>query len=103
MPERELLSSASWSTTVILFWVSVPVLSEQMIWAQPRVSTAVRLADDGVALGHVGHADGEHDGDHGGQTLGNGRHGQGDGDHEGVEKVTSGGQIARADRSPRQR
>ena len=30
------------STTVILFWVRVPVLSEQMICAQPRVSTAVR-------------------------------------------------------------
>ena len=29
------------STTVILFWVSVPVLSEQIICAQPRVSTAV--------------------------------------------------------------
>ena len=30
-------------TTVILFWVSVPVLSVQMIWVQPRVSTAVSL------------------------------------------------------------
>ena len=29
------------STTVIWFWVSVPVLSEQITWAQPRVSTAV--------------------------------------------------------------
>ena len=29
------------STTVILFWVSVPVLSEQMTWVQPSVSTAV--------------------------------------------------------------
>ncbi len=29
------------STTVILFWVRVPVLSEQMTWVQPRVSTAV--------------------------------------------------------------
>ena len=35
-------SSPKKSTTVILFWVRVPVLSEQMIWAQPRVSTAVR-------------------------------------------------------------
>ena len=34
------------STTVILFCVSVPVLSEQMICAQPSVSTAVRRADD---------------------------------------------------------
>ena len=31
-----------WSTTVILFWVRVPVLSEQMTWVQPKVSTAVR-------------------------------------------------------------
>ncbi len=31
------------STTVILFWVRVPVLSEQMIWVQPSVSTAVSL------------------------------------------------------------
>ena len=30
------------STTVILFWVRVPVLSEQIICAQPSVSTAVR-------------------------------------------------------------
>ncbi len=29
-------------TTVMRFWVRVPVLSEQMIWAQPKVSTAVR-------------------------------------------------------------
>ena len=29
------------STTVILFWVRVPVLSEQMTWVQPSVSTAV--------------------------------------------------------------
>ena len=36
-------SSPQWSTTVILFWVRVPVLSEQMTWAQPRVSTAVSL------------------------------------------------------------
>ena len=36
-------SSVTWSTTVIRFWVSVPVLSEQMIWVQPKVSTAVSL------------------------------------------------------------
>ena len=29
------------STTVILFWVRVPVLSEQIIWVHPKVSTAV--------------------------------------------------------------
>src|SRR5690606_34262729 len=31
------------STTVILFWVRVPVLSEQTIAVQPKVSTAVSL------------------------------------------------------------
>ena len=36
-------SSATFLTTVILFWVSVPVLSEQMICVQPSVSTAVSL------------------------------------------------------------
>ena len=35
--------SATCSTTVILFWVNVPVLSEQMICVHPRVSTAVSL------------------------------------------------------------
>ena len=34
-------SSVTFLTTVILFWVSVPVLSEQMICVQPSVSTAV--------------------------------------------------------------
>ena len=36
-------SSEKCSTTVILFWVRVPVLSEQMICVQPSVSTAVSL------------------------------------------------------------
>ena len=36
-------SSPACSTTVILFCVSVPVLSEQMICVQPSVSTAVSL------------------------------------------------------------
>ena len=44
-----------------------------------------QAADDGVALGHVGDADGEHDRDNGGKTLRYGRDGQGDGDHEAVE------------------
>ena len=35
-------ASPVWSTTVILFWVRVPVLSEQITWVQPSVSTAVR-------------------------------------------------------------
>ena len=34
-------SSPACSTTVILFCVRVPVLSEQIIWVHPRVSTAV--------------------------------------------------------------
>ena len=34
-------ASPVWSTTVILFWVRVPVLSEQITWVQPSVSTAV--------------------------------------------------------------
>ena len=43
------------------------------------------LADDGLALGHLGDAHGEHDRDHGHEALGNGGDGQGHGDHEGVE------------------
>ena len=38
---RRRSSSPRCSTTVILFCVSVPVLSEQIIWVHPRVSTAV--------------------------------------------------------------
>ena len=34
-------SPVTFFTTVILFWVRVPVLSEQIIWVHPRVSTAV--------------------------------------------------------------
>ena len=36
-------SSVKWRTTVILFCVRVPVLSEQMTCVQPRVSTAESL------------------------------------------------------------
>ena len=39
---RSFSSPPQWSTTVILFCVRVPVLSEQIIWVHPRVSTAVR-------------------------------------------------------------
>ena len=38
---RRFISLPSCFTTVILFWVSVPVLSEQITCAQPSVSTAV--------------------------------------------------------------
>ena len=41
MAVASVLVSPIWSTTVILFWVSVPVLSEQMTCVQPSVSTAV--------------------------------------------------------------
>ena len=37
-----LLSNQAWAT-VILFWVRVPVLSEQMVEVDPRVSTASRF------------------------------------------------------------
>ena len=36
-------AASSCLTTVILFWVSVPVLSEQMVCVQPSVSTAESL------------------------------------------------------------
>ena len=43
------------------------------------------LADNGVVLAHLGDADGEHDGHHGRQSLGDGRDGKRHGDHERVE------------------
>ena len=45
MPARNfsLGAASSCLTTVILFWVRVPVLSEQMVCVQPRVSTAESL------------------------------------------------------------
>ncbi len=44
-----------------------------------------QLPDDGVALGEVGHADGKHDGHHGGEALRNGGDRQAYGEHEGVQ------------------
>ena len=40
LASRGIFSVQAVSTTVILFWVRVPVLSEQMISVQPSVSTA---------------------------------------------------------------
>ena len=44
------LPSPTCSVTVILFCVRVPVLSEQIIWVHPRVSTAVSLLTTAFSL-----------------------------------------------------
>ena len=44
------------------------------------------LADDCLALGHLGHAKRQHDGHDGDQALGNGGDGERDSDHKGVEQ-----------------
>ena len=44
-----------------------------------------KLADDRLALGHLGHAERKHDGHDGDQALGDGGDGERDGDHKGVE------------------
>ena len=46
-----------------------------------------QLLDDGVALDHALHAQGQHDGDHGGQSLGDSGHGQGHGGHEDLQQL----------------
>ena len=48
-----------------------------------------QLADDGVALRHVRHADGKHDGHHGCQSLRNRRHRQGNRYHKGIQNRVS--------------
>ena len=73
--------------TVISFWVSVPVLSEQMTVAEPSVSTEARLADQGMVADHLVHAERQADGHHGGQSLGHGRDGQADGDDEDIRDL----------------
>lgn len=65
------------STTVILFMVRVPVLSEQITPAQPGVSTAGQLFYNGIVLHHPLYAQSQHDGDNGGQALWDGGHRQG--------------------------
>ena len=72
-------SQVKWRTTVILFCVRVPVLSEQMICVQPRVSTAESFGSHGRLAGHGD------DGDDGREALGDGGDGERDGHHEGVE------------------
>ena len=45
-----------------------------------------KLADDRLALCHLGHAERQHDGHDGDQALGDGGDGERDGDHKGVEQ-----------------
>ena len=45
-----------------------------------------KLADNRLALGHLGHAERQHDGHDGDQALGDGSDGERDGDHKGVEQ-----------------
>ena len=45
-----------------------------------------KLADNRLALGHLGHAKRQHDGHDGDQALGDGGDGKRDGDHKGVEQ-----------------
>ena len=44
-----------------------------------------QAADDGVALGHIGHADGQHHRNHRRQALGNRGHRQRHGNHKGID------------------
>ena len=53
-----------------------------------------QLADDGVALRHVGDADGQDDGDDRGKSLRNGGDRERYGDHKGIEH-DSAGEISR--------
>ena len=50
------------------------------------------LADDCLALGHLGHAKRQHDGHDGDQALGDGSDGERDGDHKGIEQ---GGRVGK--------
>ena len=50
-----------------------------------------QLADDGVVLGHLAHADGEDDGDDGGQALGDNGDGDTDGDAECLRQLNVAG------------
>ena len=72
--------------TVISFLVSVPVLSEAMTVAEPSVSTAGQVADDGVPPRHALHADRQHGGDDRRQAFGHGGDRQRDAEDEHVEQ-----------------
>ncbi len=88
MPARNfsLGAASSCLTTVILFWVRVPVLSEQMVCVLPRVSTAESLRIIAWRLAHLGHAKRKDDGHDGNKALGDGGDGERDGNHKGVEQ-----------------
>ena len=77
------------TAAVISFCVRVPVLSVQITVALPRVSTAVSLPDERVALDHLLHPQCEADGDDGGQALGNGGDGEAHRDEEHHEDVAA--------------
>ena len=51
-----------------------------------------KLADNRLALGHLGHAERKHDGHDGNQALGDSGDGERDGDHKGVEQ---GGRVGK--------
>ena len=51
-----------------------------------------KLADNRLALGHLGHAERQHDGHDGDQALGDGSDGERDSDHKGVEQ---GGRVGK--------
>ena len=53
----------------------------------PQPLHRLELADDGVLLGHLPGAEGQHDGDDGAQRLRDSRHRQGHGEEEGVHNV----------------
>ena len=71
------VAATSNTVTVIWFWVSVPVLSEQMTVTEPRVSTAGSWRISDAAAGML-RPQRQGDGHHRGQ-VGNRRHRHADG------------------------
>ena len=76
------MPSVYMATRVILPSVRVPVLSVQMMEAEPRVSTAAILRISTFSFTMLLQPDGERDGDAQGQTLGNGSDGERHRDHD---------------------